>query len=1363
MALGVKMLSCILTGEYDRITHGRFALLLLAVLLLSPTNTVSAAVITVTGSEVWAGGQMHGITPTGSGTAADPYVYTIGDGMTLTGTGIIKTADEHVTFDFSSSTGGLEMAAGSYFDLTGSVRLGDPGEITIVLGQNSLTGAGDFKTVDIAKDSKDVIISGSGGVNLNSIYARVRDARAGDVSIDVGGSVSIGSIDTQDEATGGNDAGNVTVYGGQVSVGAIDTRSLRTDSATTSSGAVVVRARDTSGVNSLNNTLNLHGVINTDAPAGYDGNVTIAGVVVALEPGFSAVTGGGVLDIHAGLIQHGKTAGDLFIDSSGGGYSATHDVPWGATVSFETAESGGLETVSPAVLNVVLNQAQNEVVTVGYMSYSYTATEGQDFLGSAGTLVFDPCETTETISIDIMDDGQDEDDEMFWVVLDNPVGPNVALGENWFHTYTIVDPRPYVEFDAQISGGMEEVSPAYIAVSLSWPTNETVTVDYEVTAGTATNGVDYNLPAGTLVFDPCQISSHFTIGIFADPCQECAETIELRLANPTNARLGPNQQHTYTITEVCFPPFADSNTVGLWLFDEIEYPYTTLTDASEYEYDLRLEDIGQLAKGKFGNALRMSPGAGYNLYYAGWKGIVCAIHMAAPAGEPSGLWGPTIAPKRLLSALAGPSWTCEFWLKSSAVPSGEVAVVHLGHAYDPGAAFNLAAGASSFKVSDAYAGLEATCATNAASLSDGQWHHIAFTRSASQVSHYLDGQLQTDGVVSSIATQPVPDSNIPESLADTTYGIFDDSRDYERFRQHRFNLSVGEDRHGDMQANGAIDELRFSNVVRYSGSFDLPDSVSRNYARIATSPEVPSGPPLLFGPDAPTGPVQLGSRRHVFIDEAMIDTKQNVELTVNPPVGPQLTNLSLSSGDYWVVDHNDMVYLFTPDSYGSDKGITRLWISDDGINFDDPELGVIEYGGSTANNFVLYLSPMWSSVFKDPNPNISPQEQFKLTAWSANRGIYLHSSPDLIHWRRNETIMLPLISGGGCETFWDDQRGLYVNLLKRDPQFRNLECPSADGRTAVCFETGVLGNIWKPWPYSPMGTPHYDTWSLPVVTCEGPVVFGVNEYGQVYRTRAVKYPWAPDTYLAFVWRMAPGEIRHTDLGVSRDGTNWTTYASLGMYMPTGGTFNGETIVERLAHGGLIRRGDEIWQYADFGTGPHGAGEEFFVRVSQRLDGFVSLDSGATVGTIVTRPFVFSGDQLLLNVAASGSVKVAVLNEASDAIAGYDITDCDTIVADSVRQVVTWNGSPDLSGLAAAVVRLKFELLNAKLYAFQFVPTPCGLAPDAAVNSKDLAVFADEWLFESSPSGVGRTDFNGDGKTNFVDFATFALHWLESCF
>ncbi|MHC4622803.1 MAG: DUF4838 domain-containing protein [Planctomycetota bacterium] len=280
--------------------------------------------------ETWDGGQMHGIIPSGLGSQADPYVYVISDGMNLTGTGVIEMNDKYVTFDFSSGTAGLHIAAGAYFDTTGSSRLSDPGRCAIMLGANNLTGAGDFRTVDVTKDSMHVTISGSGDVTVNSFFNRTNDAFAGMVDVDVGGSVNIGSIDTQDQSPGGNDGGDVTVRAADVTIGDIDTRALRTTAGDRVSGDVVLQARDHFGNNTLVNAVSLHGTINTDSLIGTDGSVTIGGVVVTLEAGFAAVTGDGALSINAGTVQYGVTPQDLFVDNSGGGYSSTHNVLWTA-------------------------------------------------------------------------------------------------------------------------------------------------------------------------------------------------------------------------------------------------------------------------------------------------------------------------------------------------------------------------------------------------------------------------------------------------------------------------------------------------------------------------------------------------------------------------------------------------------------------------------------------------------------------------------------------------------------------------------------------------------------------------------------------------------------------------------------------------------------------------------------------------------------------------------------------------------------------------------------------------------------------------------------------------------------------------
>jgi hypothetical protein len=76
-----------------------------------------------------------------------------------------------------------------------------------------------------------------------------------------------------------------------------------------------------------------------------------------------------------------------------------------------------------------------------------------------------------------------------------------------------------------------------------------------------------------------------------------------------------------------FPSFSDEHTVGLWLFDETDYPYTTLTDASQYEYDLRLMKGGRLVPGKFGNCLKCTPGLDYAVGYSSWKGHVAFARM----------------------------------------------------------------------------------------------------------------------------------------------------------------------------------------------------------------------------------------------------------------------------------------------------------------------------------------------------------------------------------------------------------------------------------------------------------------------------------------------------------------------------------------------------------------------------------------------------------------------------------------------------------------------------------------------------------------------------------------------------------------
>jgi hypothetical protein len=653
-----------------------------------------------------------------------------------------------------------------------------------------------------------------------------------------------------------------------------------------------------------------------------------------------------------------------------------------------------------------------------------------------------------------------------------------------------------------------------------------------------------------------------------------------------------------------------------------------------------------------------------------------------------------------LADVADGDWTCEFWLKFDSTPTTDVTVVDLGQGYEPG--FSVVLKGGHFEVRNAYAGLEALCPTK---LTPGRWNHvaftwdnpvmqhfIAFTRDIPIMQHFTNGIKRGASRLSNIKKQPMPPVEEPVDREHSSLG-FSKDKDFEWRRKHRFNFTVGHDRLGNRGMNGMIDELRFSDVVRYSGNFAPPDTFSRNYGPSAPRPAVANGPPLLFAKRSAEGAVQLGSRKHLFIDDALIDTKQNIQLTCNPPTNRRDLNFrpKKSAWRASVVDINGKVYMYIPEGYGSEKGITRLRISEDGINFEKPELGVVEYEGSTKNDFVFYGVPFYGTMFRDLNPNISPEEKFKLTAWVANRGIYLYVSPDGIHWRRNETCMLPLVSGGGAETYWDDQRGVYVDFIKRDSSFKTREYPGG-GRRACMFETR---QIHKAWPFKVLEEPYFEGWPMPAVTGEGPIVFAPNKNGQVYRTRAIKYPWAPDTYVAFVWRFGEGERRQVDLGVSRDGIHWKFYADEAWYMTPG------SAEEVLSLYGLIRRGDEIWQYADYGGAHGGSKRRTYARLTQRLDGFASLDAGAEAGWATTRPLIFKGRRLMLNVVARESMRVAILDEKGNELKGFGLADCDPVIGDATSYLVSWRKNTDVSALAGRVVRLKFELQNTELYAFKF--------------------------------------------------------------
>jgi hypothetical protein len=226
----------------------------------------------------------------------------------------------------------------------------------------------------------------------------------------------------------------------------------------------------------------------------------------------------------------------------------------GALIKFEEEQSGDFEYVTGAELEVSMSFAQaGQTYTVDYAAVGGTAVEGDDFtLAGTGTLVFNPGDTSGTVSINIIDDALDEDDETIIVELSNPTGPDPVLGRITQHTYTIRDERPKVGFEAAASKDREDAGVANIPLSLSWPGLETVTVDYEVTGGTATGGVDYTLAKGTLTFNVGDTVEQINIAMVDDGVAEGDETVDIALSNISRGVPGDIMEHEFTLVDPTF-------------------------------------------------------------------------------------------------------------------------------------------------------------------------------------------------------------------------------------------------------------------------------------------------------------------------------------------------------------------------------------------------------------------------------------------------------------------------------------------------------------------------------------------------------------------------------------------------------------------------------------------------------------------------------------------------------------------------------------------------------------------------------------------------------------------------------------------
>ncbi|MBI3921580.1 MAG: hypothetical protein HY318_09205 [Armatimonadetes bacterium] len=526
--------------------------------------------------------------------------------------------------------------------------------------------------------------------------------------------------------------------------------------------------------------------------------------------------------------------------------------------------------------------------------------------------------------------------------------------------------------------------------------------------------------------------------------------------------------------------------------------------------------------------------------------------------------------------------------------------------------------------------------------------------------------------------------------------------------------------------------------------FNSANSVSPGEAPVTARPllEVEyEGSPLILPGAPPAGdatetprparPLTVGAQKQLFIDHRFIESSENITLVLNPPV--KRPEPVLRSDKPWdafrliwfsVAEDQGMLKMwyqaFDNDQWGGGRSRLCYSISRDGINWEKPRLGLVEFNGSRDNN-ILRDNTVNGSVLIDPHG--PPEQRYKLLFSKfppeGQFDIYVATSADGIHWNEPKSPVLR----GGPDTqhtaFWDTRLNKYVVFLRVSAPTTVGGDPASVWATRIMRPGRAVGridldDILAPWPAEKIQM----------------VLAGDEldpEDSDIYTHPPYQYPFAADAYLMFpltYQHFRAGEtpvgndgVNDTQLAVSRDGIHWMR-SDRRPYVPRG--LPGEPdcgMTQTTCY--MFRKGNYLYHYYAGWPYTHGGfrrltpeeradpaiswGRQHYGLLIQRLDGFMSADAPYTGGWLVTPPVVFDGNRLELNidVAAMGLARVEIQDEQGKPIPGYSLEECDRILFNDVAYTVKWRGKSEVSSVAGKPVRLKFFLRSAKLYAFQF--------------------------------------------------------------
>jgi hypothetical protein len=335
-------------------------------------------------------------------------------------------------------------------------------------------------------------------------------------------------------------------------------------------------------------------------------------------------------------------------------------------------------------------------------------------------------------------------------------------------------------------------------------------------------------------------------------------------------------------------------------------------------------------------------------------------------------------------------------------------------------------------------------------------------------------------------------------------------------------------------------------------------------------------------------------------------------------------------------------------------------VSKDGLKWEKPVLGQVEFAGSKANNLVV-RGPHGAGVFKDLRER-DAQRRYKMFY----QGMEVRFSTDGLHW--SDPVPCPQIEARGDthnNAFWATELNRYVGI------------------TRLWLGQRIVGRTESPdfvhWSKAVevlRGDPQEQTYAMPVF-CYADAWLGLVMILDRRSDRVrCELAWSPDT--AHWERIDPGVPLIPNSERVGDYDWGCVYGAAAPVVRDGPI--------RLYYGGS--------------NGPHGGWRDgFFCLATLRPDGWAGYlpTDPDRPGKVVTQPLLFPGKPLRVTVdAAGGSVRVTVVDREGNRLASGG-----PVTGNLTDAVVPFTDDSELRKRNGQVIRLQFELTKAKLYSFSF--------------------------------------------------------------